>query len=181
MDATATPKLKKKELNSGDFPIQQKPDIDLGPIDEPFEHEPDIILQVDGKPLHVSKEYLDDLAFAEEPVKILINRSAEKYPASCVPIWCQGPGAEIFDTQLNRWMRYGALPVGIPCITKRKYIEILAGSKVDSITTEDSKRDENGEPQNKVVRQTSALANFSVLEDKNPRGPEWFARIMYSR
>ena len=79
---------------------------------------------------------------------------------------------------MNRWVRYSALPVGVPVITRRKYVEILAMSKIDTITTPD-KRPGDDLTNDTPDRQTSASANFSVLEDKNPKGEEWLRRLMY--
>lgn len=164
--------MSRKEVNTADMPIRQKPDVILSDV---LDREPDVVVMTEEQ---LTKDYAEALAFNEEPIKILISPSAEKYAPAAHPVWCQGPGAEIFDAQLNKWVRYGCLPVGIPCITRRKYVEILAMSKIDTITTPEKRPGDNLED-DRVGRQTSSMAIFTVLEDRNPKGQEWLRRILY--
>ena len=46
------------------------------------------------KPLN--KDYLDELAFNEEPVTIRLEPSTDKNAATWFPIWVNGKGAEVF-------------------------------------------------------------------------------------
>ena len=127
-------------------------------------------------PEQVQKSYLDALAFAEEPVTIRIERSSEKYAPKVIDLWCNGKGAEVL--QNGRWLELKVLPVGIPVTTKRKYVEILARSKVDTVNTRvGDERDER--PINEIERYTSSRAPFSVIEDKNPKGAAWLTGLVH--
>lgn len=157
----------RKELHSDSVKIEQKPTI----IDQKkHEEEGDIIL-VD-KP--VNKEWLDELAFNEEPVTIRIEPSAEKHAAGAHPVWVNGKGAEVF--QNGRWQEIGYLPVGRVLTIKRKYVAVLASAKFDNISTEVVEV-VNENPNNQIKRLTSRTVSFSVLEDKNPRGGAWLTEL----
>ena len=76
----------------------------------------------------------------------------------------------------GKWHEFNCLPVDMPVITKRKYAENLANSKVDSIDTEVG--DESmANPHNRIRRMTSSNVVFSVIEDRNPKGSEWLRRL----
>ena len=169
MDAINTPiRRARKETHSDDLPIEQRDNIDMS--GEEINHE-NIVLA--SAPL--TTDYGRTLAFMEEPVTIRIEKSAEKYAPIVIDCWINGRGAEVF---LNgQWLVLGYLPVGREIITKRKYLEVLARSKVDNINTDvGSIYDEN--PRNTIEISTSSKAPFSVLEDKNPLGREWLGRLM---
>lgn len=157
----------RKEVHSDDTAIDQKPDL-IGDLDE---REPEIIL-VDKRP---NKEYLDELAFNEEPVKIRIEPSAEKNAASAVPFWVNGKGCEVY--QNGRWNEIAYVPVGQEFITKRKYVAVMASAKYDRIETIHDAAGTSEIVNNKVSRFTSAVASFSILEDKNPRGAQWLQEL----
>jgi hypothetical protein len=128
-------------------------------------------------PAALHKVYMEALAFAEEPVTIRIERSGEKFAPNVIDLWVNGQGAEIL--QNGRWVTYNALPVGTPVTTKRKYVEVLARSKTDTINTKSGKKDEFSEI-NSIERYTSAKAPFSVIRDKNPLGVEWLTNLLRS-
>lgn len=167
--------MAKKELHTGDMTIQQKDSIVMPGLDEAFERDAEIVA-VDEKALH--KDYVDALAFAEEPIMIRIEPSNEKFAPKVVDCWVQGRGAEVFDVQQKRWYFLGALPVGHPIVTRRKYVEVLARSKQDSVRTEVI-GPESERPENVVHRHTSQRATFSVIHDRNPKGAEWLSRLLY--
>ena len=171
MEAVNTPvRRAKPEFSNADFPIGQKPPIDLKdgvPIDR------EQIITALETPLEDS--YAADLAFAEEPVEILIHPSREANAPIVYDVWVNGKGAEVFVA--GKWHVFNCLPVGKNVITKRKYVETLARSKMDTIATDvDDANVEN--PQNRINRVTSATAIFSVIGDKNPRGSEWLRGLM---
>jgi hypothetical protein len=171
MDATnQTTRRARRELHTSELPIGQSPAIDL-PDNGPIDHE-QVIVPVDT-PLVDS--YLVGLKFAEEPVTIRISMSSEKYAPKVVDCWCNGIGAEVMMN--GRWQQLGWIPVGREVTVKRKYVEILARSKIDNITTDtDDPGVEN--PQNRIERSTSAKVPFSVLKDDNPMGHAWLTRLM---
>jgi len=176
---TATPLVRSakasqlhKEHDSRAHAPAQKPAVVIPPLGTEIERTPDII--VSETPL-TSKD-LDRLAFNEEPMTIMIHRSHEKFSPRCTDfIAIQGVKAEMLFR--NGWVQMGYLPRGQSFITKRKYVEALAGSKMDTIHTnvEDLP---GGDTRNIVDRIVSATCTFSVIEDKNPLGAEWLARIL---
>lgn len=163
---------KKKDFDSRSVEPTQKAALEMPAIDQPFIREPDIVLsETDLKPSEYQK-----LAFNEEPVTILIHRSGEKFSPRCTDlISINGTKAEMLFK--NGWVQMGYLPKGIGIITKRKYVEALAGAKVDSISTNVIEQD-GEDPRNMVERVTTNVAAFSVLEDKNPLGAEWLASLL---
>ena len=166
MDAGNQPvRRAREEFHTSDVKIDQKPQI---------ETRADLEGEVVVAEPSLEKDYADALAFAEEPITILIERSSEKFAPKVVDLWCNGKGAEVLMN--GRWLETKCLPIGIPVTTKRKYVEILARSKVDSIETTVVKEPES--EKNLIDRHTSSKAPFSVIEDKNPKGVEWLTRII---
>lgn len=171
MDAINTPiRRAREETNTADLPIGQKADIYLKD-DQPIDREQIIVMQ-EGS---VNKSYLEDLAFNEDPVTILIHPSREKNAAPVVDCWVNGRGAEVFTN--GRWYSLAWLPINIECVVKRKYVEVLARASIDTIDT-DVDDTTVKDPENRIVRVTSALCTFSVLHDPNPKGREWLRRVM---
>ena len=158
-----------KEIHTGDMKVGQPPSISLD--DGPLDHE-QVILPVDTP---LDDDHVKLLAFAEEPVTIRIEPSPEKFAPKVIDCWVNGVGAEVFMN--GRWHKLGVLPVGIPVTTKRKYVEVMARSKQDTVETKTGKvGDEN--PENRIDRTTFHKAPFSVISDKNPLGAEWLTRLM---
>lgn len=154
-------------LNTADVKIEQLP---------PVEEAKDRINQVvaGDESILEDKDHAERLKMGEDPVTIMINPSNEENAPTSYPCWVNGKGAEIF---LNgAWLPITYLPVGVELVTKRKYVEVLARAKTDNIkTVHDSANVER--PRNQIQRTTSAVANFTVLEDRNPRGAAWFAEL----
>lgn len=117
---------------------------------------------------------IDELAFMEEPVTIRIQKSTEKYAPNVVDCWVNGKGAEQFIN--GRWAVCGWLPVNHLVITKRKYLEVLAHAKVDSLQTEVKKHEDRED--NFAIPYTSSKYPFQVVTDNNPRGSEWLHRVL---
>lgn len=124
-----------------------------------------------------NKDYLDELAFNEEPVTIRIEPSADKNAALWHPVWVNGKGAEILINDV--WREYGFLPIGEVITIKRKYVEVLLRGKIDNVTTEVSeiKTDGSNNMENRVKRITTASVSFSVLKDANRMGAAWLTEI----
>jgi hypothetical protein len=161
-----------KELSTADLPVGQAPEAD-------FEHRSEIILPVD-KPLQ--NDYLAGLAFGEEPITIRIDPSDQENSPRVVDCWVNGKGAEVMDPATGKWLELNCLPIGGVIITKRKYVEVLARSKVDRVAT----RQETPNPQEnqdgyKLQRSTHRKAVFSVIHDPNPKGAAWLTQIMAER
>ena len=157
--------MSRQELNSDTMPIEQLP-----PISGDGDRNPDIILVDKIEP----NEYLEALAFNEEPVTIRIEPGIEENAPLYHPAWVNGRGAEVLIN--NRWVTFNFLPVGEVVTTKRKYLEVLLRSKRNSVIT--VVREEQGrDPVNEVRRPTSATMAISIIEDRNPRASAWIAEL----
>ncbi len=132
----------------------------MPPIDQPFVHEP---AEVEPVGASLTKSDFDEIMFMEELVKIRIEPLTEKNPRKLIDLYVNGK---------PEWV-----PVGRPWIMRRKYVEVLARSKPMSIQTKHEQAEESLDPQNEVVRSTSAQFPFSVLQD-TPRGIEWLNKLM---
>lgn len=162
-------------LHSDAVKIEQKaPIIDDGTKKKPFKDRESEVIETETP---LNKDYLDALAFGEEPVMIILNPSTDKNAPSAFPVWVNGKGAEVY--QQGRWDEIGYLPIGKPLIIKRKVLEVIIRAKLDAVTTvHDDATVER--PVNRINRATSAVHSFSILEDKNPKGAAW-AREMIRR
>lgn len=167
MDASNAPVRRAPvEVHTADVKIEQKPVI--ASRDE-------VVTAVVAPEDVLQANYAAALAFNEEPITIRIERSAEKFAPNVVDCWCNGKGAEMLVN--GRWVETGYLPVGAPVTTKRKYVEILARSKIDSVQTKVEDRDSE-KPINLIERFTSSKSPFSVLEDRNPKGAAWLTSLV---
>ena len=162
--------MPRMELHTDSIKIQQNDDL----VGDVALKERENIVLVDRLP---NQDYMDELAFNEEPVTIRLEPSTDKNAAVWFPIWNNGKGAELLVD--GKWVEYGYLPVNKVITVKRKYVETLLGAKIDTITTEvvENKSDRSDNMENRVKRFTSALHSFSIIEDKNPLGTAWVNEI----
>lgn len=161
----------RQELHTDDIKIEQKADIIGNGRDNSDLVDRGEIIQAQQLP---KQEYLDELAFNEEPVTIRIEPSAEKNAALWHPIWCNGKGCEVWHA--GQWREMTYLPVGQVMIVKRKYVEILLRAKTDTVQTMVAETP-GEDPRNTVRRFTSAVVSFSIISDKNPLGAAWVEEI----
>lgn len=133
------------------------------------------LILLDG--VEVTPEYLEELAFYEEPVTIYINPSAHKNAASIFENWSNGRGAEMFVN--GQWIIVRDLPVSKPITVKRKIVEQIIRARVENVQTvhEDATVPS---PRNEIIRSGSAVHSFSVLRDTSPRAQEWL-EMAFSR
>jgi hypothetical protein len=163
---------KKNEFDTRSVKQEQKPTIKMPEIHEPFERDPEILVHED----ELSMDHADRLMFFEEPVKILIHNSQDGLAARTTDyVANNGVAAEMLFKQ--GWVPIGYLPRGISIIVKRKIVSILAGARLESVRTNVIERD-NANPENYIERTVTHPVAFSVIEDKNPRGGEWLARLL---
>ena len=113
---------------------------------------------------------------------IRIERGTEEFAPLSVPVWVQGIGAEIKNTA-GKWTQVGYLPIGIPVVTKRKYVEVLARSRVDRVrANEETSTPQPGDDGWKLHRTSSQSHAFSVMHDPaGAKGHAWLARIYAER
>lgn len=173
MDAKDNPVVRgrrSKEISNQDFgPIERK--INL----QTFENEPIAALtESDAGALLDEAEYMKELAFMEEPVSILIQPHNQDNAPTTVQCWVNGKGAEHFRN--GKWMICGWLPIGVEVTTKRKYVEVIARSRRDHIST-DTNNTEGMPDGGRIRKRSTSEIVFSITHDANPRGREWATKI----
>lgn len=131
----------------------------------------DLVL-LDG--IEVDKEYLDELAFYEEPVTIMINPSTHKNAASIFENWNNGRGAEILHG--DKWLIIKDLPVNKAITVKRKIVEQMARARVMGVQTIHEEPPVPS-PRNEIIRTSSQVHSFSILKDNSPRSADWLTMI----
>lgn len=174
MDAVNNPVKReyvRKAVHTSDMPITVKDDIDL---DKPIVHGESLLnVTADKMP---SQDYLEMLAFMEDPVTIRIEEnSGSDFPETHVPVYVNGKEAEVF--QNGKWVPIGWLPIGVQLTTKRKYVEVLARSRSESIKTVHDDATV-AIPRNTLQRRNRSNYPLSVIEDRNHRGHQWLSNIM---
>jgi len=173
-----------KEIHTGDLKIEQRATINMDNVESTLLRDGDSLVLAEAQSKEETENYQAQLAFNEEPIEVRIERGSEKYAPKWVPCCVNGRGAEVFDPVGKRWHILGALPLGVPCITRRKYIEVLALAKQDAVDTRPPTTTEilNGTNDvNEVEITTTAKYPFSVLRDNNPAGRDWLNKLMYLR
>ena len=103
-------------------------------------------------------DYAAQLAFMEEPVKIMLAESTD-------------PNAQPLEVVgVNGQMQY--LARGVEQVVKRKYVQVLCDMRETSIRTS-TPINRDGEVVNRIDKHTAVRYPFSVIEDRNPRGAAW--------
>lgn len=125
---------------------------------------------------HIDKDYLDALAFMEEPVTIRIEPPQSDNAAMTVDCWVNGKGAEVKDVRTGKWLELNILPVGVVCTTKRKYVEVLARSKTMRVRTPDHGDGKNID-NNNLTRAHARSHVFSVIKDTD-KGTAWLTDLL---
>lgn len=133
------------------------------------------VMLLDG--IEVTQDYLDELAFYEEPVTIVINPSTHKNAASIFENWSNGRGAEMLIN--NKWLIIKDLPVGKPITVKRKVVEQIIRARVMGVQTI-HEEPPTPSPRNEIIRTASHVHSFSILRDNSPRSQEWL-EMAYAR
>lgn len=139
-----------------------------------LKHEGEIIL-LDGK--EVDQEYLDELAFYEDWLTIIINPSTHKNAASIFENWSNGVGAEMLIN--GKPVIVKDLPVGKPITIKRKVVEQIIRARVMGVQTAHEEPPVPS-PRNEIIRTASHVHSFSILKDDSPRSQEWL-EMAYAR
>ena len=184
MDATMEPVKKrshgKKEFHSSDVkPEQLPPIIDRGDLDD------DSLLpklHVVDKHAHptLTKEYLAELAFNEEPVTVRFTSGSDRFAPKFVDCAVNGKGIECLID--GRWIEMFQVPVNALVTMKRKYVEVFARCKHTDVQARSHGPTRDGSPPvNETIPSTNLKHPFSMIEDKNPRGHEWLTRILLGR
>ncbi len=160
--------MPRQALHTDDIKIEQKSDIS----DDPSKYTGDIV-----KAEKIDRAMADELAFNEEPMTIRLEPSSEQNAATSYPVWVNGKGCEVLMN--GRWLEMTYIPVGIVVTTKRKYVEGLIRSKIDTLhTTKTDVEDVRVDSESNVIRRfTRAVHSLSIIEDRNPAGIAWLSEI----
>lgn len=182
MDATMPKKRTsgKREFHTSDVKIDQIP-----PILDRGEREDDSLLPkvhlVDkAKHPHLTKAYLDELAFNEEFVTVRFTSGMDRFAPKFVDCAVNGKGIEILLN--DRVLEVFQVPVNQNVTMKRKYVEVFARCKhTDVVARSHGPTRDGSPPVNETTPNTNLKHPFSVIEDRNPRGAEWLTRILVGR
>lgn len=115
---------------------------------------------------NLEKSYAEQLAFLEEPVEVMVAEPQDEKESSLVQLFVQGRSQMIIPGQ--------------PIVIKRKYLEVLARAKQIRYKPVVKINDLTGAPVNMMIPRLVLRYNFSVIQDKNPKGAEWLRRILAS-
>lgn len=175
--SVATPvrpgKATKEGPSTDDVKIEQASAVNF-PLHDAFRRPESEILIA---PEVLAKDYADALAFAEEPVEIMVQPSSEKFGAKTAECWVNGKGIEIYDRMTGQWYPAGSIQRGEAVITKRKYVEILLRSKTTDIRTSVIEHP-GDDPENKMIPSSHANYPIQIIRDDNKKlGGEWFRRM----
>ena len=149
----------RRELSTADMEVGQRSDL-LIPATGPLVREREEIEQLDAP---IIDNTLEELAFMEEVLTIHIEPTSEKYAKQVVDVYVNG---------VAEW-----IPVGKPYKVRRKYVEVLARAKQETINTVSGSTDDVN-PENRVQRFNASKYPFSVLNDPSPRGAAWLTRLI---
>ena len=143
-----------KELNTNDMTVAQFDDISIDATNG------GAVIQPVDTPLN--KAYLDELAFMEEIIEIMIHEVDD--PAAENPVAAGNSGRVQYFSR------------GVPAKARRCIVDSLI-VKTDRISTPEYF---NGAGERaRSIKRTSALKYpFSVISDPNPKGGEWLRRRM---
>lgn len=165
-----------KQVHTADLPTAQAPVLNQAAMEDRGE----VIAAVDTP---IKDDYLQQLAFNEDPITIRIERGPEENAPMVVDCWVQGEGAEVLNPVTQKWSKMSCLPIGGVIVTKRKYVEVLARSRVDRYHAKQAiQNPQENEDGWKVRGSTSQSHSFSVVHDPaGAKGVEWLTRIYAER
>jgi hypothetical protein len=152
-----------KAISSSEQSIGQTASLDMpttGPLAGMVRPDQEIVI-ADGPMLG---DYAAELAFNEEPVKVIVHESTDENAEPLVDVYCNGTP--------QRFLR------GQEQTVKRKFVEILARARQTSIKT--TVATNGDETVNRINRHTAVRYPFSVLEDRNPKGGAWLKQVLAS-
>lgn len=152
-------KAAKKSIDSHDIDVVQGKPRDL-PTTGDARLDASIIETADGP---LNRAWAEEMQFMNEEIEVMVHESSDKNAEFIVEVWNDG--------RAQRFLR------GQPVVVKRKYVEVLGGSKITTYRQEHYK-DANGNDAIRNVPTTSARYPFQVLRDANPRGADWLRKLM---
>ncbi len=133
------------------------------PAIEDADNRPEDIIQAEEMDL-VNADYAAELAFMEEPVTVLLHKGREKFAPRFEQFGVQG---KIIWIETNK-----------PTIVARKYVEVMARAQPIDVRTRSGETQGDELAFNIIDRSQNSAYTFSVLQDKNPKGAAWLAKII---
>jgi hypothetical protein len=125
---------------------------------------PDLILEAGGEPLFEGdSSKARELAFMEEYIDILVAESTNPNDQPLVPLWVNGRPQWLLRGQVTR--------------VKRHYADRLGRARNEDVKVSVAKN-ADGEVVNRTSKPSALAFPFSVVEDKNPLGKAWLAKLM---
>jgi hypothetical protein len=172
--------MAKKEIVASELHMEQPSDV-LSKVGEPLERPDSAIVKLNG--IEVTKDYLEEIKFMEEPVTVNFFPVDEKFGAPFVYAYNNGKGMEVSkigDLDFGRWVERIQVPTGVSVVIKRKYLGIFATAKTMNVRADYTKDGPDGEPVNRLHRSVTLRHPFSVVHDPNPRGQVWLQNLIAS-
>jgi hypothetical protein len=168
---------RKKEFYAGDVKIDQLPPVVEQGLEETGSLLPRIHVVDKAKHGALTKDYLDELSFMEEPVTVRFSSGMDRFAPKFVDCAVNGKGIEVLIN--GHWLEMFQVPVNQNVTMKRKYLEVFAHCKhTDVVARHRGVPYDGSQPINDTIPNTNLKYPFSVLEDRNPRGAEWLTRIL---
>lgn len=141
----------------------------------PIVDEDDRGLIVEAPADALQEDYQAAIEFNEEPVTIELGHGFGQNPPTHYFCAVQGRNPEVLINGRWKSLKDPYVPVRTRLTLKRKYVEVLARSKIDSISTFHEEANVPY-PRNEIHHSTAGLCNLMIIRDDNPAGGEWLAR-----
>lgn len=134
------------------------------PTDRPLDQMARPDRRIEGVDIDViaNMDHAQQLAFLEEYVVVNIADTAEQGAENPVVLHVNGRAVAIVRSE--------------DTAVRRKYVELLLRAKPEAIQTRIT-RGGDGEPRNHIDKTRSLKYPFSIVLDRNPRGPAWARKI----
>lgn len=118
-----------------------------------------IVQAVDGPSFD---DYAKELAFNEEYLDVVVHESTDKNAEQMVDVYVNGTPQRFLRGQVQK--------------VKRKYVEVLARAKNQSIQT--VVQTTTDDVVNRIIKNSALRYPFAVQHDPNPRGQAWLRKVL---
>lgn len=124
----------------------------------------DLLLEAGGEPLFEGDSAkARELAFMEEYIDIEIAESSNPNDQALVPVWVNGRPMWFMRGQVTR--------------CKRHYADRLGRARTEDVKVTVAKN-ADGDTVNRTAKPSALAFPFRVVEDRNPLGKAWLAKLM---
>ncbi len=168
---------RKNEFHANEVKIDQLPPVIEQGMSDADSLLPKVHVVDKAKHAGFSKDYLDDLAFMEEPVTVRFHSGTDRFAPKFVDCAVNGKGIEVLVGK--KWVEFFQVPVNQSVTIKRKYVEVFGYCKhTDVVARHRGIPNDGSQPVNEMIPSTNLKHPFTVIEDRNQRGHEWLTRIL---